>query len=145
MRDDTVKILSRLHAAAYRATGGLIGRRLVANDMCLLTTTGRRSGKPHTVPLLYLEDGDRAVVIASYGGRIDHPEWYRNLIAEPQATLQVLRERTPVTARTADADERAEWWPKVVQAYHDYAAYQSRTHREIPIVFLEPRNQPSAP
>ena len=85
------------------------------------------------------------MVIASYGGRIDHPEWYRNLIAEPRATLQVLRERTQVTARTADADERAEWWPKVVEAYRDNAAYQSRTDREIPIVFLEPRNRPSAP
>ena len=145
MRDTTVKFLSTLHTAAYRATGGLIGRRLVDNDMCLLTTTGRRSGRAHTVPLLYLEDGDRVVVIASYGGRIHHPEWYRNLIAEPQATLQVLREQTQVTARTADADERAEWWPKVVQAYRDYAAYQSRTDREIPIVFLEPRNRPSAP
>ena len=145
MRDGTVKILSRLHAAAYRATGGLIGRRLVANDMCLLTTTGRRTGRPHTVPLLYLEDGDRTVVIASYGGRVHHPEWYRNLVIEPEATLQVLQNRIPVAARTADAEERAEWWPRVVEAYQDYAVYQSRTDREIPIVFLEPRNPPTAP
>lgn len=140
MRDLTVKYLSALHTAVYLATGGFVGRRLVANDMCLLTTTGRKSGRSHTVPLLYLEDDARFVVIASYGGRRDHPDWYYNLMADPKAVLQVLDQRTPVTARTADAAERAEWWPRVVDAYHDYAAYQSRTDREIPVVFLEPRN-----
>ncbi|MCH8129519.1 MAG: nitroreductase family deazaflavin-dependent oxidoreductase [Acidobacteria bacterium] len=140
MNDITVKYLSAVHAALYRATGGLIGRRLVRNDMCLLTTTGRRTGKRHTVPLLYLRNGDSVVVIASYGGRRHHPQWYQNLLAEPAAELQILDKRFQVTARTAEAAERAQWWPRIVDAYSDYAVYQSRTNREIPVVFLTPGN-----
>jgi len=137
MRDRTVKHLSALHRVTYRATRGLIGRRLVDNDMCLVTTTGRKSGTRHTVPLLYLPDDDRLVVIASWGGRDRHPEWYLNLLSNPTATVQVLGERWPVKARTATATERAAWWPRVLDAYDGYAAYASRTDREIPVVFLE--------
>ena len=142
MNDITIKYLSAVHTALYKATGGLIGRRLVRNDMCLLTTTGRRTGKRHTVPLLYLRDGDSVVVIASYGGRRQHPEWYQNLMAEPAAELQILDNRLQVTARTADPAERAQWWPRIVTAYSDYALYQSRTDREIPVVFLTPGKAP---
>lgn len=138
MRDGTVKLLSAVHTAVYRATRGRIGRRLVANDMCLLTTTGRRSGDAHTVPLLYLRDGDRFVVIASYGGRPHHPDWYHNLLADPAATLQIVGRSFPVTARTADDAERTVWWPRIVDAYADYEVYQSRTERPIPVVVLEP-------
>lgn len=140
MNDAVVKHLSTFHTVLYRATGGMIGRRLAHNDMCLLTTTGRHSGKSHTVPLLYLEDGDRVVVIASYGGRRHHPDWYYNLLAEPAATVQTLGKKQPVLAKVADATERAEWWPRIVDAHADYANYQARTDREIPVVFLEPRN-----
>ena len=144
MNDTVVRYLSALHTVLYRTTGGFVGRRLVSNDMCLLTTFGRNTGNRHTVPLLYLEHGDTIVVIASYGGRKDHPEWYKNLATHPEAQLQILNTRRPVTARTANAEERAEWWPRIVEAYHDYAVYQSRTDREIPVVFLEPRNPASA-
>ncbi len=108
------------------------------NDMLLLTTTGSRSGRPHTVPLLFLEEGERIVVIASYGGRPNDPEWYRNLVADPSVTVEVSgRGREQRTARTAAPDERDAWWPRVVQAYDGYAEYQSRTDRVIPVVFLE--------
>lgn len=121
-------------------TGGLLGRRLVKNDMLLLTTRGRKTGKPHRIPLLYLRrDDGTPVVIASWGGRPNHPEWYQNLQADPRAEVQILRRRWPVRARTADPDERAEWWPKVLAAYHGYRTYESNTDREIPVVFLEPR------
>lgn len=140
MNDTTAKYLSALHTALYRATGGRIGHRLVHNEMCLLTTTGAHSGRPHTVPLLYLEDGDRLVLIASYGGRAHHPDWYYNLTEMPAATVQIFGDRRLVTARTADATERAGWWPRIVAAYPDYDTYQSRTEREIPVVFLDPRN-----
>ena len=138
MNDPAVKLLSTLHTALYRLTGGRIGHRLVHNDMCLLTTTGARSGRPHTVPLLYLEDGDRLVLIASYGGRRNHPDWYYNLEKHAAATVQIFSEKRPVTARTADAEERVAWWPRIVAAYPDYAVYQSRTEREIPVVILQP-------
>jgi deazaflavin-dependent oxidoreductase (nitroreductase family) len=107
--------------------------------MLLLTTTGRVSGRPHTIPLLYLTDGGDQIVIASWGGRPDHPEWYKNLMADPKAEIQVLGAASPVTATTMGADERATWWPRIVDAYEGYAAYQSRTEREIPIVRLSDR------
>ena len=137
MRDGNVKMLSTLHTAMYRATGGWVGRRLVNNDMLLLTTTGRSSGEPHTVPLLYLKDGERLVVIASYGGRPSHPEWYRNLLLKPSASVQILGDTQDVVATTMIAHERNHWWPRIVDAYGDYEVYQSRTDREIPVVWLD--------
>jgi len=130
--------MSSLHRVLYRITGGLIGRRLVDNDILLLTTRGRATGREHTVPLLYLRDGERLVVIASYGGRDRHPEWYLNLVDEPSVTAQTGRNRSSYQARTATEDERERWWPRVVAAYSDYAVYQGRTDREIPVVMLEP-------
>jgi len=142
MQDRSAKYLSTLHRVLYRTTRGFVGRRLVDNDMCLLTTTGRRTGKHHTVPLLYLRDGDRLVVIASWGGRDRHPEWYLNLLANPTASVQVLGERWDVVAETADAPDRTVWWPRVLEAYDGYAVYESRTDREIPVVFLNPAGEP---
>ena len=80
------------------------------------------------------------VVIASWGGRDHHPDWYENLLADPRATVQVLGDRWVVEAATATSAERAEWWPKVVDAYDGYATYAAKTSREIPVVFLERRN-----
>lgn len=138
MRDGTAKVLSRIHATLYRLTSGVVGRRLVDNDMLLLTTTGRSTGRPHTVPLLYLRDGDRYVVFASWGGRDQHPEWYLNLLAEPHAVVQVQGRRQPVVATTAEGDERERWWTRAESAYDGYATYQQRTDRRIPVVFLDP-------
>ncbi|MDH3249341.1 MAG: nitroreductase family deazaflavin-dependent oxidoreductase [Acidimicrobiia bacterium] len=137
MRDGTAKRLSRLHTVLYRATRGRVGRRLVDNDMLLLTTVGRNTGKPHTVPLLYLRDGERLVVFASWGGRDEHPEWYLNLAAHPDTEVQVDGERIRMTARTAEGDERARWWVAAQRAYDGYTTYQSRTDRQIPVVILE--------
>ena len=139
MRDRTAKNLSTLHALLYRATHGVIGRRLVNNDMLLLTTVGRRTGKPHTIPLLYLWDGDDLAIVASWGGRDNHPEWYLNLVTEPAVEVQVLGNRMQMSARTASPAERARLWPQVLNAYNGYATYQSRTDREIPIVLLTSR------
>lgn len=138
MRDAAVRRWSAFHTLVYRMTGGLLGRRLVDNDMLLLTTTGHRTGKAHTVPLLYLSDGSCLVVIASFGGRPHHPTWYDNLVADPTVTVQINSARRPMLARTASKTERAQWWPRVVGAYQGYAEYQSRTDREIPVVFLCP-------
>lgn len=132
-----MKRWSALHRVVYQVSGGIIGRRLVDNDMLLLTTTGRASGRSHTVPLLYLRDGDSLVVIASYGGRPQHPEWYLNLAAHPSVRVQVGSTHREMSARTATSEERSSWWPRVVAAYGDYAVYQGRTDREIPVVILE--------
>ena len=136
MHDTAVKLLSQIHTGLYRVTRGIVGRRLVHNDMLLLTTTGRTTGRPHTVPLLYLRDGDELIVIASYGGRPQDPEWYRNLVADPVVVVQIEGARSPMRATTMTGDERATWWPRIVEAWHDYATYQSRTEREIPVVRL---------
>ena len=107
--------------------------------MLLLATTGLATGRPHIVPLLYLSRGTALVVIASYGGRPAHPQWYLNLLAEPDAEVQIGARKVEVRARTASGAERAELWREVVTAYEGYSQYQSRTDREIPIVILEPR------
>ena len=138
MRDSTARRLSRLHSFVFGVTRGRIGRRLVNNDMLLLTTTGRISGKRHTVPLLYLEDGATLAVIASWGGRDHHPHWYLNLVERPGVVVNVNGRRREAVARTAEADERVAWWPRIVEAYDGYREYQSRTDREIPVVLLEP-------
>jgi deazaflavin-dependent oxidoreductase (nitroreductase family) len=136
MHDSLVKALSRVHGAIYRLSGGNVGTRLVDNDMLLLSTIGRSTGRTHTVPLLYLEDEDGYVVIASYGGRPQHPEWYRNLLEEPSAEVIIGSARTSVVAETMTDVERAVWWPRIVESYSGYAIYQSRTDRIIPVVRL---------
>lgn len=139
MKDSAVKRWSSFHRILFRATNGMLGKRLVDNDMLLLTTTGRTSGKPHTVPLLYLQNGSALVVIASYGGRDYYPDWYLNIREHPAVEVQISRQRrAEMKARTAAFDERAKWWPRIVEAYDGYAVYQSRTEREIPVVFLDP-------
>ena len=138
MRDSHVKLLSTLHKSMYRATRGRVGRRLVDNDMLLLTTTGQTTGDEHTVPLLYLVDGEDLIVVASYGGRMEHPQWYRNLVAMPTVSAQILNTSVELNAATMDTLERQEWWPRIVAAYSDYAVYQSRTTRKIPVVRLTP-------
>jgi len=138
MRDRTAKNWSTFHSVVYRVTAGGIGRRLVGNDMLLLTTRGIKTGSPHTVPLLYLRDDDDLIVIASWGGRPHNPHWYTNLEANPEAAVQVKGSRWDVTAEAMGAQERAEWWQKIVSAYNGYAAYQARTDRQIPVVRLRP-------
>jgi deazaflavin-dependent oxidoreductase (nitroreductase family) len=140
MRDSTARRLSRLHTRLYLTTGGRVGKRLVANDMLLLTTTGRTYGRKHTVPLLFLQTGEAIVVMASWGGRDYHPDWYLNLVAEPTAAVTIKGTTRPVVARTADGEEREIWWQRAQRAYRGYQAYQKRTSREIPIVILEPED-----
>jgi deazaflavin-dependent oxidoreductase (nitroreductase family) len=138
MRDSSVRRWSTVHRAIYRWSGGRLGSRLVGNDMLLLTTRGRRTGKAHTVPLLWLHDGETIAVIASYGGRDYHPAWYLNLVDAPEVSVQTADGSMRLIARTAAPAEREMWWPRIVEAYSDYATYQGRTTREIPVVLLEP-------
>lgn len=140
MRDSTVRVLSRLHTVLYRTSKGLIGRRLpgVGAPMLLLTTVGRKSGEQRTVPLLYLPEGDGYAVIASYGGRPHHPDWYLNLMATPQASVQVEGRVEDVVAVDAGPEERPRLWQRALDAHGGYADYEARTDRVIPIVLLTP-------
>jgi F420H(2)-dependent quinone reductase len=141
-----IKVMSAVNVRAYRATGGRVGGtwRLGAAwrrpaPICLLEHVGRRTGRVRTTPLVYLADGDRVVVVASQAGRPHHPLWFRNVEADPDVVVQVGRQRRPMRAHTAGADERAALWPRLLEVYADYASYQSWTNREIPVVVLEPR------
>lgn len=144
MKDDRVRRISRLHRLIYRMTGGVVGRRLVNNDMLLLTTTGRCTGRPHTVPLLYLREGGRLVVVASFGGRDQHPAWYLNLVADPMVRVRISATSLAARATTAGPTDRMSWWPRIVEAYQGYARYQARTERKIPVVFLDPVDETSS-
>jgi deazaflavin-dependent oxidoreductase (nitroreductase family) len=135
-----VKAMSTANVWAYRATGGRVGGRFLRGaPVLLLTTRGRRSGRPRTAPLLYLADGDRIVIVASKGGMSEHPLWYRNLQADPDCEVEIGRERRAVRARVASVAEKRELWPRLVAMYRDYDDYQARTERDIPVVILEPR------
>jgi F420H(2)-dependent quinone reductase len=133
-----LKVFSRLHVFLYGMSGGRIGGMLRGAPVLLLTTTGRKSGKRRTTPLLYLEERDRYVVVASVGGAPTHPAWYLNVRREPAATIRIGRHELAVTAEPAGPEERARLWPKVAQMYPGYDAYQAKTSREIPIVILAP-------
>jgi proline iminopeptidase len=104
----------------------------------LLTTTGRRSGKPIVMPLIYGEADRNYVVVASKGGAPQHPGWYLNLAAQPQVEVQVLAKRFRANARTSTGTERARLWEKMAAIYPPYNDYQKKTEREIPVVVLEP-------
>lgn len=137
--------MSRAQVWVYRKTNGRVGGkwRIGAGfrkpvPTLLLEHRGRKSGKLFTVPLLYLRDGQDVVVVASQGGLPNHPQWYRNLVARPDTTVQIGGERRPVRAVTADAQQRSRLWPRLVELYADFDTYQSWTEREIPVVVLQP-------
>jgi deazaflavin-dependent oxidoreductase (nitroreductase family) len=143
LADRSWPLLQRLmagHAAIYKASGGRIGQKLpFLPEMLVLDHVGAKSGTKRSTALLYIEDGDDAVIIASKGGFTKHPAWYHNLKANPDTTVQIGRERRNVRARVANPEERARLWPKAVKTYGGYADYQARAPREIPVVILERR------
>jgi F420H(2)-dependent quinone reductase len=105
----------------------------------LLEHRGRKSGKVFVTPSLYMFDGADVVSGASHGGRREDPQWYRNLVANPDTFVEIDADRRAVHAITASPDERARVWPKLVELYADFDNYQSWTDREIPVVVLKPR------
>ncbi len=130
--------LGTLHRVLYRASGGRIGSRIWGLPIVLLTTTGRVSGRPRTVPLCALRQGESFVVIASYGGLDQSPSWWLNLQREPRATVQVGRTTQTVVAREAQDCERARLWAEATRIAPGYLGYERRTSRRIPVVLLEP-------
>jgi len=132
-----VKIMSVLNVIVFRITGGALGGTFLRGaPVCLVTVIGRRSGEPHTIPLLYLADGDDVIIVASKGGMSKHPLWYLNLVANPRCEVEVGRQRRPMVARRVGADEKAALWPRLCAMYPDYADYQARTSRDIPVLRL---------
>jgi deazaflavin-dependent oxidoreductase (nitroreductase family) len=126
------------HVRVYRETAGERGYHWRGTTILLLTTTGRSSGEPRTTPLIHRTDGERWVIIASKGGAPEHPGWYQNLEADPQATIEV-KDEVAVVATTASGDERARLWSLMAEVWPAYDDYQRKTDREIPVVVLTRR------
>jgi F420H(2)-dependent quinone reductase len=132
-----MKLGMRAAVSLYRLTGGAIGGRVGPEPVLLLTTTGRKSGQRHTVPVSYFEDGSTLFVIASNAGRENHPAWYLNLSAHPRAEIEIKRSRRQVTARTATPEER-EHLLAYVATQNPRRNEQTPTTRQIPVVILDP-------
>ncbi len=133
-----MKYFARAHISVYRLTNGRVGARLLWFPAALLTTTGRKSGEPRTTPTLYLRDGDRVILPASFGGRSENPTWYLNLKAKPTVEVQIGAERLQLSARDATDQEREQYWPALIKMYPPYKGYRDATDRVIPLVVCEP-------
>ena len=138
--DFALKTMNAVHRGLIKLTGGRVGWQ-VAMPVLELTTTGRKSGQPRSVLLTSPhQDGDTLVVVASRGGDDTHPAWFLNLRDNPEVEVSLKGgPKRPMHARIADAEERAKLWPKISGDFKNYAQYQTKTEREIPLVFLEPR------
>ncbi len=133
-----LKPASYVNTWLYRTSGGKLGGTAAGAPVMLLITTGRKSGQPRTAPLLYLEDGEDIVVVASQGGMSEDPLWFKNLEANPAAEIEIGKEKRKVGARRATDEEKATLWPKVTGLYSGFDLYQARTERNIPVVILSP-------
>jgi len=131
---------TNVQVSLYRLSGGSIAGTFKGVPVLLLTTTGRKTGKKRTKPLLYLMDNDQVALVASHAGAPTHPIWWRNLQHDPHAEVQIRRTLLQVEAREATLEEREHLWPKLVALYPDYQNYQKRTTRTIPIVLLQRTN-----
>lgn len=140
-----IRTMSKVNVAVYQWSGGLLGStwRVGAAfpkgvPVLLLTTIGRKSGEPRVAPLLFIEEGNKVVIVASQGGLPTHPLWYRNIQANPNVEVQIKRRKMKMVARDANEEERARLWPKLVAHYRDFASYKAWTDRVIPIVICTP-------
>ncbi|WP_351224941.1 nitroreductase family deazaflavin-dependent oxidoreductase [Streptomyces sp. NPDC002133] len=122
----------------YESSGGTEGTTLRGRPVIILTTRGAKSGKIRKTPLMRVEDDGRYAVVASLGGAPKHPVWYHNIVADPRVELQDGTLRQDMTAREVMGEEKAQWWSRAVETWPDYAEYQKKTDREIPVFVLEP-------
>jgi len=147
LKDELFKAGTGVHEAIFRSSKGRLLGRAGGMPVMVLSTTGRKSGKRRSTMLTSpVQDHDRIVLVASYGGDDRHPAWFLNLRDDPHVTVTMAGRDRPMCARIAGDDEKAELWPRVVEAYKGYGAYQRRTEREIPVVILEaPHEAPGPP
>jgi deazaflavin-dependent oxidoreductase (nitroreductase family) len=124
----------------FRANGGKVGGQFAGGNMLLLTTTGAKSGQPRTSPLAYSRDGDRIIIIASKGGAPTNPDWYYNLVAHPDVTIEVGTEKLTAHATVAEGAERERLFAQVVAQMPGFGEYQRNTTRQIPVIVLTRTN-----
>lgn len=123
----------------FRTHGGRVGGPFEGGTLLLLTSTGAKSGQSRTTPVVYLPDGERMVIFASKAGAPTHPAWYHNLLANPTASVEVGTEKFDVNARVAEGEERERLYQSQVSRMPQFADYQQKTTRQIPVVVLERR------
>ena len=138
-KDVFYKVGTRIHRALFNVSKGRIFGKASGMPFIELLTTGRRSGKQRsTILSVPIVDGDRLVLVASFGGDDRHPAWYLNLQANPEVRVTMAGTTRTKIARTATEEEKAELWSQIISVFEGYARYQKRTEREIPVVILEP-------
>ncbi|GLV53499.1 hypothetical protein KDH_03520 [Dictyobacter sp. S3.2.2.5] len=118
----------------FRANGGKVGGWA---SLILLTTKGAKTGQERIIPLMYVPDGDRILAVASKGGNPKHPEWYLNILAHPEVTVEVGNEKFTTTAKILTGEERARAYKRAAEVFPPYAEYQQKTSREIPVIALD--------
>lgn len=141
IKDTQMRTMNVVHRTVLALSGGRIGATLGNMPVYKVTTTGRVSGQARTVMLTVpVKDGDTHVFVASKGGDDRDPDWYRNMVANPEIVVEAVDGSGPIdlVARTASAEEKDELWPRIVEAYKGYAGYQRNTDRDIPVVIAEP-------
>ena len=141
-----IRVISNFNAWMFRRSKGRFGAKMPGGGdrpICLVTTTGVKTGRPRTVALLYLRDGHDVVIVASKGGMSQHPQWYGNLVADPKVTVEIGADKLPMIAHTATPAEKARLWPMLLTMYSHFDDYQARTDREIPVVVCSPNAEPA--
>jgi deazaflavin-dependent oxidoreductase (nitroreductase family) len=133
----TATLYGKEHVERYQATEGEEGYHWRGTTILLLHTKGRKSGKDVTSPLIYRDYGDVYLIVASKGGAPEAPDWYLNLQADPEISVQIKGELFPARARTATDAEKPDMWKHMTEVWPDYDEYQKKTDREIPVVVLE--------
>ncbi len=132
------KLILKIAVYLYNVLGGRIGGKMGKMPVLLLTTTGRKTGKQRTLPLIYIMDGSAYVITASAGGADKHPGWFFNIRSNPQVVIQVKDTQIKVTAEIAGPEKKSELWARLVAVAPNFAGYQKRTSRDIPMVILHP-------
>ena len=130
-------LFGKEHTQRYRETDGEVGHDWQGTQTLLLTTTGRKCGEPRELPLIYGDNGDDYLIVASKGGADEPPAWYVNLKADPEVEVQVKGDRFKAHARDATPDEKPEMWKTMTAEWPAYDDYQKKTERQIPVVVLE--------
>ena len=134
-------LLGQEHVRRYRETDGEVGYLWNGVPSLLLTVTGRTSGESRTSPLIFAQHGNDLLVVASQGGAPDHPQWYKNLLVDPNVEVQIKGDRYRAVGRTASEHERPQLWDVVADQWPNYDQYQERTERVIPVVLLTPADR----
>ncbi len=131
---------ARKQVEEYESSGGTRGNTMIGLPVVILTTKGAKTGKIRKTPLMRVEHGGEYTVVASLGGAPKHPVWYYNVKSHPEVELQDGPTKQDMVAREVTGDERAKWWEIAVDAFPNYAEYQKKTDREIPVFVLSPKN-----